>query len=147
MADNKPDPLQSPSLTPWVSPAEREIPEPWLQEVYAYLVQHPLPVPITQLSGYRGTITGRINSDGSIGHGTGFSVNKTGTAKYVVTFDTEFDTEPVITYALLRDPQTGSAAIVGGLTAHDSSAFTMQWHVVGGSDTAVPWQFIANTIH
>lgn len=40
-------------------------------------------------------IRGKINADGSIGRGTGFTVSKPGTGQYVITYTSAFSTNPV----------------------------------------------------
>lgn len=92
---------------------------------------------IRQLQGALGgnrVVRGIITSTGAIAAGTGFSVNKTGTGVYVITFDPVFSDTPAVTPT--AGQSGGLAAIV---TAVSPSTVTVV--TVNGSVAAADLQF------
>src|SRR4051794_37322486 len=91
--------MPDPQFTDWGSPHNAgQIPPEWLQQIVAYLIQHPLPGGTGKASGSAdGTsVVGAINADGSVAAGTGFTCQRTGTGRYLITFDPAFSAPPSV---------------------------------------------------
>lgn len=89
-------------------------------------------------------ITGSISSTGGINAGTGFTVNKTGTGTYVITFTTPFASTPTI---LTTAMDSGSAAPNNAsLSSPAATGFTAILRISGASTLAdASFDFVAFT--
>lgn len=83
-------------------------------------------------------IRGRISAAGTITTGTGFTVTKTGTGAYTVTFSTAFSAEPTVT----ATPQVGLARIATCTNVGASSAQFRTFDSAGGAAVDQDFHFI-----
>lgn len=87
--------------------------------------------------GVAATIRGVVAADGTITRGTGFSVVKSGTGSYAVTFTTAFAATPVVTLT----PKTWSTT---GVTGETTNGFSVtNWNVTDGSQVDGAFAFAA----
>ena len=84
-------------------------------------------------------IRGRIAGNGTITTGSGFTVSKTGTGAYTVTFTTAFASEPTIT----ATPQVGLARIATCTNVGASSAQFRTFDSTTGAAVDQDFHFIA----
>jgi len=84
-------------------------------------------------------IRGHINSSGGITTGTGFTVTKTGTGAYTVTFTTPFSAEPTVTVS----PQVGLARIATITNVGAGSVQVRTFDSASGSAIDQDFHFIA----
>ncbi len=82
-------------------------------------------------------LRGHIAASGSITTGEGFTVTKTGTGAYTVTFTTPFSSEPTIT----ATPQVGLARIATCTNVGTGSAQIRTFDVTGSSAVAIDQDF------
>lgn len=84
-------------------------------------------------------VRGTVSSDGDVVRGTGFSVVKTGTGQYTVTYTTAFDTTPVVTFGL---GASGTGAAMK-LTSEAESTFSVVTYTPAGAAVDSPFSFHA----
>lgn len=86
----------------------------------------------------RASVRGKVNADGTIAQGSGFSVSHPGTGRYVITFSTAFATAPVV----VASPLSGQ---IFPRIAVDSSTTSVEINMLntGNSLTDVAFHFIA----
>ena len=84
-------------------------------------------------------LRGRIAGNGTISTGQGFTVVKTGTGAYTVTFTVGFASEPTIT----ATPQVGLARIATVTNVGTGSAQFRTWDSAGGAAVDQDFHFIA----
>lgn len=132
-----------PEWTDWTSPQESTIPDNWLQQVWGYLAQHPLPIPSGQIQGFRSTlVTGQVNSDGSVhSGGSRFTSAKTGTGTYTVTFSVAFDGAEC---AVGISPYTARIINLNGIPSTTGFSVTLEDHTGSAADSG--FSFIAATV-
>ena len=131
------------TFPPWTPPSTPgEIPDGWLGEIYAYFQQHPLPVPVTQLTGYQHTISGYIDGSGAIlsaSPAASFTVAHTGTGTYTITFARPFKTTPGVV-ANANSSGNGRFCIPANQT---SAGFTIEIYNPAGVPDNQPFSFFA----
>ncbi len=71
---------------------------------------------------YNRVITGRIAGAGTITAGTGFTVNRSATGQFDVTFTSSFAATPLVT----ATSEDGTGVFIVGVTAVTSSTFTVK---------------------
>ncbi len=87
-------------------------------EIQQRLAQNPhFAYPYKLLAGAPRIVTGQVDSTGAINAGTGFTVNKTGTGVYDITFGTPFVAAPIV----LASATTNNIVAV---TASSTTGFT-----------------------
>lgn len=82
-------------------------------------------------------ITGRVNSDGTIAAGTGFSVAVIGTGHFRVTFTTAFASTPTIVCTISQQSGNSPVASHGSESAASFDVFT------NNEGSSLPFDFIA----
>lgn len=84
-------------------------------------------------------VRGRITGPGGIGTGSGFTVSKTGTGAYTVTFTTAFTGEPVVT----ASARTSAARVANCATTSTSTALFQTFDSATGTAADQDFSFIA----
>lgn len=82
-------------------------------------------------------LPGNINSDGTTAQGTGFSVNKTGTGVYAITFTTPFAATPNIQVTI------SDSAALWHTSSRSASGFTVTTTGTGGGAADHAFDFLA----
>ncbi|HKZ40483.1 MAG TPA: hypothetical protein VJ044_05940, partial [Candidatus Hodarchaeales archaeon] len=82
-------------------------------------------------------IRGAVNADCTIARGAGFTVNKTGTGTYTVTFSTAFSGAPVVVVCL-----TASVGIIQSAN-HTTSDVGIATYNTSSAPADIAFQFIA----
>lgn len=130
--------MPEPDFTDWGSPRSAgQIPADWLQQIYAYLIQHPLPVNVSQIAGFNAAsvVNGSVNADGTkADDGGNFTSDRARLGTYTITFPTgTFSAAPRVV-ANTTDG-SNSAATAQAVTAdtftikiHDSSSGALNDH-------------------
>jgi hypothetical protein len=94
-------------------------------------------------------LTGVIAASGSISGGSGFTVNKTATGTYAVTFNAAFVSVPVVTLAVEQSSTDVANGRSAWITLETGSVGTTGFTAYTGSDSAGPayadrdWYFLA----
>lgn len=86
----------------------------------------------------RRTVEGRVAADGTISEGDGFTVSKTGTGAYTVTFTTAFLAAPAVAPAVVTG---GTGVRIQAVAAGSFSILTYNASTLGVLDA--PFHFIA----
>lgn len=86
-------------------------------------------------------VRGIVNADGTIFTGSGFTVNKTGTGVYVITYSTSFSVQPSVV-ALCRAP-SGNARYIHAINSISASSVTIYTFSAPTTPSDVPFDFIA----
>lgn len=84
-------------------------------------------------------LTGRIASAGTVTAGTGFTVNRSGTGTYDVTFTTAFTAAPTV----LANPVAGASNLTATITNVATTGVTINTHTGTGSATNTDFHFVA----
>lgn len=86
----------------------------------------------------RRAIVGRVNSGGSILNGSGFSVSRTGTGVYSITFSASMVTTPVVVGAA-EAGAAGNVFTIANVSVNGFTAYINNWHF--GNVTATDGDF------
>lgn len=90
-------------------------------------------------------IRGRVNGDGTIAAGTGFSITRTATGRYTITFTSAFSAVPVV----LLTPRAGAGgataatAVIDNFNAAPTTTSTRVFILSAGTYTDLEWDFMA----
>lgn len=122
------------------------IPDQFMAYVLDWIQTQRLIIPIGQVFGYRSVagIRGSVSATGSILTGTGFSISKTTTGTYGITFDSAFADTPNV-LAIVADNLARFATANG---VSETGATILTWDTSGSlHDVAfLFWAFSAKTL-
>ena len=133
-----------PKFPAWQPQVVPPMPDEWKQEMYSYLLQHPLPWVVkggALMGSQAAPVTGRVNTDGTY-TGDGFAASRSALGIYDVTYSSPFAAKPNVSVSLLSNRLVSTNPVDYQFDAETSTGFTIHW-LTTATDVDVNWTFSA----